>query len=264
MLRGGPVPSPRRTTTARGLGWAHQEQRRNLLARHVNGASCWWCGRPMFKDDASNFDGEPLAADHSHARAHGGTIADRLLHATCNKQRGDGSRDTQRPALAAHPATQSTITVTSFGWTKAPAPHAHLVVDCRTIPNPHQVPALRPRSGLDRPVADWVMATTEAARLLDEATTAVTHRHVTTIAVGCSAGRHRSVAVAEALAARLNARGHNIDLHHRDLKTTTAPTRKHLTATAAPPGAPAEPAGGGGSEGDAAAADRARWCYLPW
>jgi hypothetical protein len=42
---------------------------------------------------------QALDADHSHARAHGGTRADRLLHAKCNKERGDGSRDHLRPAL---------------------------------------------------------------------------------------------------------------------------------------------------------------------
>ncbi len=53
----------------------------------------------MYRDAARNPDGGALAADHSHARAHGGTIADRLLHDLCNKARGDGSRDHQRPAL---------------------------------------------------------------------------------------------------------------------------------------------------------------------
>ncbi|MFE3196251.1 hypothetical protein ACFXHA_45150 [Nocardia sp. NPDC059240] len=89
----------RRTTTQRGLGWHHQQQREALLARHRDGARCWWCGEPMYRDAVRNLDGESLAADHSHARAHGGTRADRLLHGLCNKSRGDGSRDDRRPAL---------------------------------------------------------------------------------------------------------------------------------------------------------------------
>ncbi|CDZ92281.1 hypothetical protein QM787_04025 [Rhodococcus ruber] len=96
------------STTARGLGWSHQQQRARLLQRHVDGSPCWWCGRPMFRDRTVNFDYDPasedqtsgtLAADHSHARATGGTKADRLLHGLCNKQRGDGSRDHLRPAV---------------------------------------------------------------------------------------------------------------------------------------------------------------------
>ncbi|MFI6368912.1 hypothetical protein ACIBG0_40075 [Nocardia sp. NPDC050630] len=81
-----------RTTTQRGLGWKHQQERDRLLAKHRDGERCWWCGEPMLKS-------QDLAADHTLARAKGGTRADRLLHALCNKQRGDGSRDDQRPAL---------------------------------------------------------------------------------------------------------------------------------------------------------------------
>lgn len=99
-----------KSTTAKGLGWAHQQQRERLLRAHTDGALCWWCARPMYRDRTRNFDHDPtsndqgsgsLAADHSHARAHGGTKADRLLHGLCNKERGEGARDDQRPALAA-------------------------------------------------------------------------------------------------------------------------------------------------------------------
>ncbi|MFI8773748.1 hypothetical protein ACIGKQ_16480 [Gordonia sp. NPDC062954] len=99
---------PRKTTTQRGLGWDHQQHARGLKSKHVDGTPCWWCGRPMYRDRTRNFDYDPtsrdpasgsLAADHSQPRAHGGTKADRLLHGLCNKERGDGSRDDQRPAL---------------------------------------------------------------------------------------------------------------------------------------------------------------------
>ncbi len=56
----------------------------------------------MFRDPTRNWDGKPLHADHSRSRAtHGtsGNPADRLMHDICNKQRGDGTRDDQRPAL---------------------------------------------------------------------------------------------------------------------------------------------------------------------
>ncbi|WP_306357442.1 MULTISPECIES: hypothetical protein [unclassified Nocardia] len=82
----------RRTTTQKGLGWRHQQQRAALLARHRDGTPCWWCGEPMYRV-------QQLAADHTLSRAHGGTVADRLLHDLCNKERGDGSRDHLRPAL---------------------------------------------------------------------------------------------------------------------------------------------------------------------
>jgi len=79
-------------TTARGLGYAHQQRRAALLRLHIEGTLCWWCGLPMYRRQG-------LAADHSRARARGGKQADRLLHIPCNAQRGDGSRDGERPAL---------------------------------------------------------------------------------------------------------------------------------------------------------------------
>jgi hypothetical protein len=85
-------------TTDRGLGWQHQKQRARLVARHVEGSLCWWCGEPMYRSQG-------LAADHSVARAKGGALADRLLHGPCNAQRGDGSRDHRRPALLLVPRT---------------------------------------------------------------------------------------------------------------------------------------------------------------
>lgn len=86
-------------TTARGLGWTHQRTRAHLIANHNDGSPCWWCGQPMWKDAARNFDHATLEADHSLARAKGGHIADRLLHRKCNRERGDGTRDHQRPSL---------------------------------------------------------------------------------------------------------------------------------------------------------------------
>ena len=53
----------------------------------------------MYTQPERNWDKRTLAADHSITRHNGGTLADRLLHATCNEQRGDGSRDHLRPAL---------------------------------------------------------------------------------------------------------------------------------------------------------------------
>lgn len=88
-----------KTTTQRGLGWKHRQQREALLRRMSDGSLCWWCNRPMFKQAERNWDNRALAADHTIARAVGGTRADRMLHATCNGQRGDGTRDADRPAI---------------------------------------------------------------------------------------------------------------------------------------------------------------------
>lgn len=102
------MSSKYKTTTEEGLGWEHQKQRRRLLAAHVDGSPCPCgvgrdCGPacicraagralPMYRDPSLNPDGRPLQADHTHARALGGTKADRLMLATCNASRGDGTR----------------------------------------------------------------------------------------------------------------------------------------------------------------------------
>ncbi|SKI78582.1 Uncharacterised protein [Mycobacteroides abscessus subsp. massiliense] len=98
-----PRPGRKASTTDRGLGWTHRQHRERLIRCHTDGDLCWWCNRPMFKAAERNWDARALAADHSLARAMGGTRADRLLHSTCNGQRGDGSRDHKRPALTGQP-----------------------------------------------------------------------------------------------------------------------------------------------------------------
>lgn len=99
----------------RELGRAHRNDRAALIRTHRDGTPCWWCTRPMYRNAAANWDGRPLNADHTTSRAQharngatGRAKADRLLHETCNKERGDGSRDHQRPALGDQPHTTPT------------------------------------------------------------------------------------------------------------------------------------------------------------
>jgi 5-methylcytosine-specific restriction endonuclease McrA len=73
------------SSSARGLGWDHQKRRALLLRRHVEGSPCGVCLQPMFRS-------QDLDADHTVPRSQGGVRADRLLHSSCNRSRGDGSR----------------------------------------------------------------------------------------------------------------------------------------------------------------------------
>lgn len=99
------MPGRKAKTTDRGLGWPHQQAVTRLMRKHVDGALCWWCALPMFKDRWRNWDHKTLAGDHSVPRVHGGAMADRLLHGMCNSQRQDGRWDSQRPALTrTHPS----------------------------------------------------------------------------------------------------------------------------------------------------------------
>jgi len=117
-------------------------------------------------------------------------------------------------------------TVMSFGYKYGLPVDADIVVDCRLLPNPHWVPELRPLTGLDPRVRDYVFAQ-DGAREFVDAYAELMHRyeegyaregkHYATLAVGCTGGKHRSVAIAEDLAARLRADGVVVTVVHRDL-----------------------------------------------
>lgn len=92
----------------RGLGHAHRKQREHLLRQLTDGTPCWWCNKPLHHHPTNNWDHAPLEADHTLARSQGGTRADRLLHMTCNRERGDGTRDHQRPATTGTPIPTTT------------------------------------------------------------------------------------------------------------------------------------------------------------
>ena len=105
-------------------------------------------------------------------------------------------------------------TVISFGYKYGLPVDADLVVDCRFLPNPHWVPELRPLTGKDPAVRDYVLAQTGAVPLLDAYSQVLgligegylrEGKRYATIAVGCTGGKHRSVAMAEELSARLAA-----------------------------------------------------------
>ena len=125
-------------------------------------------------------------------------------------------------------ATQAGLhaTVMSFGYKYGLPVDADIVVDCRLLPNPHWVPDLRPKNGLDREVRDYVFAQDGAREFVDayadlmhryEAGYAREGKHYATVAVGCTGGKHRSVAIAEELATRLRADGVDVSVVHRDL-----------------------------------------------
>src|SRR5690606_36075338 len=118
------------------------------------------------------------------------------------------------------------VTVVSFGYKYGLPVDAEIVIDCRFLPNPHWVPELRPMTGLDAPVREYVLNRPGAKEFLDgyeEVFGVVAAGYVregkeyATLAVGCTGGKHRSVAVAEELAARLRERGMDVQVTHRDV-----------------------------------------------
>jgi len=115
--------------------------------------------------------------------------------------------------------------VVSFGFKFGLPVDADLVFDLRYLPNPHFVPELRPHTGLDEAVARFVLDSPEAQDLLTDLSAMLRKllpryeregKAYLTVAVGCTGGQHRSVAMAEAIAARLRDQG-DVVVEHRDM-----------------------------------------------
>jgi UPF0042 nucleotide-binding protein len=118
------------------------------------------------------------------------------------------------------------VVVMSFGFKYGLPLDADLVLDVRFLPNPHWVPELRPQTGLSRDVSDYVLSQPLAVDFLRQfgalgATLAKGYaaegKHLVELAIGCTGGKHRSVAMAEAIGQRLDAAGITTTVLHRDL-----------------------------------------------
>jgi UPF0042 nucleotide-binding protein len=119
------------------------------------------------------------------------------------------------------------LTVMSFGYKYGVPLEADLVFDCRFLPNPNFVPALKPLSGNQAPVVRYLRRQEETPVLLKRVRSFLAYvlpRYVregktyVTVGIGCTGGRHRSVMIANELAAGLAAKGHRVRVRHRDLR----------------------------------------------
>jgi UPF0042 nucleotide-binding protein len=118
--------------------------------------------------------------------------------------------------------------VVSFGFKFGSPVDADVVLDVRFLDNPYFVPGLRVMSGLDPPVADYVLAAPDTREFLSRTAALLEYvlpryeregKSYLTIAIGCTGGRHRSVAIAEELARQLSGSvGAQIGVVHRDLE----------------------------------------------
>jgi UPF0042 nucleotide-binding protein len=117
--------------------------------------------------------------------------------------------------------------ILSFGFKYGVPTDVDLMFDCRFLPNPYWDESLQPFSGLDEPVRDFVLSRPETAEFLEKLDGLLAMlvpayiregKSYLTVAMGCTGGRHRSVALAEELAARLDAHGMPTTVFHRDIE----------------------------------------------
>ncbi len=118
------------------------------------------------------------------------------------------------------------VTLVSFGFRFGIPAHADMVLDVRFLPNPFFIPELKPHPGTDPRVAGFVLGQPDAKAFLDRLAELLGFllpryraegKSYLTLAIGCTGGKHRSVALAAALAERLEASGQPVRLWHRDL-----------------------------------------------
>ncbi|HUQ00082.1 MAG TPA: RNase adapter RapZ [Aeromicrobium sp.] len=118
------------------------------------------------------------------------------------------------------------VSIVSFGYKYGIPIDADMLADMRFLPNPYWVDELRPMSGLDEPVRDYVRRQERSTEFLDKYDSLLEFltdgflsedKRFLTVAMGCTGGRHRSVAMAEAMAERLRKHGVKTQVIHRDL-----------------------------------------------
>lgn len=119
------------------------------------------------------------------------------------------------------------VTVMSFGFKHGMPIDADMMFDVRFLPNPHWVPELRPLTGTEEPVREYVLSQPDAKTYLEHIRSMLEFllpgfvregKHYLTIAIGCTGGHHRSVALAEEIAKFVRELGYPCTLHHRDIQ----------------------------------------------
>jgi len=153
------------------------------------------------------------------------TIADEVIDTTTLNVHELKRLVTRR--FAAGDGARLGVTIVSFGFRFGLPTHADMVLDVRFLPNPYFIPELKPHPGTDPRVAGFVLGQPDAKAFLErlgELFGFLLPRYrnegksYLTIAIGCTGGKHRSVAIATALADRLEAGGQPVRLWHRDVE----------------------------------------------
>jgi RNase adapter protein RapZ len=137
-------------------------------------------------------------------------------------------RRLEETLLAEQLSDQLFVSLESFGYKYGLPDEADMVLDARFLPNPHWVAELRPFTGLDATVKDYVLGRAEAGMFLDQVIAFIhllapgyvsEQKRRLVLAIGCTGGRHRSVVLVEDLARRLRAEpAYVVSVSHRDIE----------------------------------------------
>lgn len=131
-----------------------------------------------------------------------------------------------------------TLLFCSFGYKRGVPVDADYVLDMRFMQNPFYIPELRPLSGLDRPVQEFVASQPSVAPFFDGVEQMLRalvplfeeqDKHILRVCFGCTGGRHRSVAAAEEMAKRFANIGKNVRIYHRDLTSEATDIKERFS-----------------------------------
>jgi UPF0042 nucleotide-binding protein len=134
-------------------------------------------------------------------------------------------RQRMRELLPGLPDREMQLRLVSFGFKFGIPAEADMVLDARFLPNPHYVPELKALTGMDRVVQDWLMDSEAFRAFLDKAEAwmkwslpmvQAEGRAYHTLAIGCTGGQHRSVALVELLGRRLAPLAPDLSIRHRE------------------------------------------------
>ena len=118
------------------------------------------------------------------------------------------------------------VTILSFGFKYGIPADADLVFDVRFLPNPYYIEELKPLTGNDKPIQDYVLGSRQAGQFLDKLEDMINFlipnyvlegKNSLVIAIGCTGGKHRSVTLANELFKRLSDKDYGIKIEHRDI-----------------------------------------------
>lgn len=118
------------------------------------------------------------------------------------------------------------ITILSFGFKHGLPKDSDLVFDVRFLPNPHYIPEFKDRTGLEKPVQDYVLQWEESKVFLEKLYDMLKFlipyyvkegKHQLVVSIGCTGGKHRSVTLAGRLALAIDKEGYTVNIEHRDI-----------------------------------------------
>lgn len=192
------------------------------IARSARAAAIDTALKHSYKHDVWIIDSKPTPRNQARYKEHGAKIINLDPGQDVVTRRAKQHR-TPHTIKAIHAWYAPTPTVKIITAAHKNKPHGDLLIETSHLPNPHQEPSLRPRTGRSDRVQNWLLRQPGVTEFLQAQLDHIQQHQPSTIVITCVAGRHRSVAIAERLAHHLNHNGTDVELVHTVIDKPKAP-----------------------------------------